>query len=122
MMGDPFEEIKIENGILLISFSGGSSWKWAYVDKYRFQNNEFELIGYSSISGKICEYWVDFDFNISNGKIVYKKDYEDCDKDSTIYKSEKEEFWQKGLKLNLANRYRKPIKIISPKNKYELYL
>jgi len=122
VMGDPYEGISIENGILVISFSGGSSWKWFYKDKYRFQNNEFELIGHSSIYGKFCEYWADFDFNISTGKISYKKEYEDCDKDQKIYKTEEELFTYKGVTINLANRNLEKAKIISPKYKQNLYL
>lgn len=122
MMGEPFEGIEIKNGILIISFSGGSSWKWSHQDKYRFQNNEFELIGYSSFYGRSCDYWADFDFNLSTGKIVYKKEFEDCDKDQEIYKTENETFYKKGVKVNLNNRNDKEIKLISPKYKYELYL
>lgn len=75
MSGDPFGSIEIENGILLINQNGGSSWKWDYTDKYRFQNNEFELIGISGVYGKLCEYWVDIDFNLSTGKIIYIKEF-----------------------------------------------
>lgn len=52
MMGDPYGEIKIEKGILIISQNGGSSWKWNVTDKYRYQNGHFELIGTSSTSGR----------------------------------------------------------------------
>jgi hypothetical protein len=51
-MGNPFEGIEIEKGMLIISFSGGSSWKWSYKDKYRFQHGKLELIGHSNIYGK----------------------------------------------------------------------
>ncbi|WP_339925252.1 hypothetical protein [uncultured Cyclobacterium sp.] len=122
IMGDPFEEIAIDNGILTISFSGGSSWKWFYKDKYRFQNNQFELIGHTSVYGKLCEYWANFDFNISTGKINYKKEYEDCEKDQEIYKTEAESFYYKGVKINLSNRNLKKVKIKSPKYKEEFYL
>lgn len=56
MMEDPYGEITIEKGILSISQNGGSSWKWGFTDKYRFQNNKFELISYTSNYGKLCEY------------------------------------------------------------------
>lgn len=123
MMGDPFEDIEIKNGILLISQSGGSSWKWGYTDKYRFQNNNFELIGYVSNAGKVCEYWQDVDYNISTGKIIIKKEYEDCDKAQEIYKRENEEFVYK-LKniITFENRDSEEIKIVSPKYKHEIYL
>ena len=122
MMGDPFEGIEIKNNVLLISHFGGSSWKWGNVDKYRFQNNQFELIGHTSNYGKLCEYWANFDFNISTGKIAYKKEFEDCDNNQTIYKTEKEVFLKKGLKINLNNRFLNEIKIISPNLKVALYL
>ncbi|WP_445733827.1 hypothetical protein [Mariniflexile sp.] len=122
MMGDPFGEVEIKNGVLLISHYGGSSWKWSYTDKYRFQKDEFELIGYTSVYGKPCEYWTHFDFNISTGKIEYKKEFEDCEKDQEIYKRENEVFYHKGLKINLNNRHLEDIKITTPKYKDELYL
>ena len=122
MMGNPFEGIEITNGILIISFSGGSSWKWFYADKYRFQHNEFELIGHSNTYGKLCEYWTNLDFNLSTGKIVYKKEFEDCEKEQKIYKTENETFYKKRISINLNNRNLKDIKIISPKYKHEIYL
>lgn len=79
VMGDPFSEVTIKNGILNISFEGGSSWKWNYTDKYRFQNNNFQLIGHTSYYGKPCEYWEEFDYNLSTGRVAYKKEFESCD-------------------------------------------
>lgn len=122
MMEDPYGDIEIKNGILIINQNGGSSWKWGYTDKYRFQNNEFELIEYTSNYGKLCEYWANFDFNLSTGKIIYKKEFEDCDKNQEVYKTEKETFYKKGFKINLENRNSEKFKIISPKNKFELYI
>lgn len=55
MMGDPFEKMTIDNGILIIDHFGGG-WKWKIIDKYRFQENEFILIGYTNIDGRPCEY------------------------------------------------------------------
>jgi len=126
MMGDPFEDIEIKNGILLISQSGGSSWKWGHTDKYRYQNNNFELIGYTSNFGKLCEYWVSVDFNVMTGKINVSKEYEKCDEDDesqTVYKKENENFTYKlKNKLTLKNRKKEEVKIITPKYKHELYL
>lgn len=122
MMGDPFQGIEIKNGLLIISVSGGSSWKWSHEDKYRFQNNEFELIGYSGNAGKPCEYWTTIDFNLSTGKLLYKKEYEDCEKAQQVYKREEEVFYRKGIKLNLSNRNLSNTRIVSPKYKAELYL
>lgn len=123
MMGDPFEEIAIKNGLLLISQSGGSSWKWNHTDKYRYQNGEFYLIGYSSNSGKLCEYWMDVDFNLSTGKMVVKKEYERCETDEQeIYKRENETLLEKGLNITLQTRNEREIKIVTPKYKHEVYI
>lgn len=123
MMGDPFEEISIEKGILSISHFGGSSWKWGHVDKYRFQNGEFYLIGYTSSSGKTCEHWLTVDFNISTGKMEVKKEYEQCEDDSQdIYKEENETLIKKGILITLQNRMDKKFKIITPQYGHEIYL
>lgn len=46
--GNPFSGIDITpKGILQIHHYGGSSSRWAYLDKYRFQNGAFYLIGSS---------------------------------------------------------------------------
>ncbi|MFY0673815.1 MAG: hypothetical protein JXQ87_10435 [Bacteroidia bacterium] len=123
MMGDPFGKIEIINGILLISQSGGSSWKWGFTDKYRYQNDEFYLIGYTSKSGKICEYWKDIDYNLSTGKMIIKKEYELCEgENQEIYKRENETMYQKELKVIIQNRHKKEIKIVSPKYGHEIYI
>ena len=124
-MGDPFENIEIAQGILLISQSGGSSWKWGYTDKYRFQNNSFELIGHTSKAGKPCERWVSYDYNLSTGNIEYRKEYEKCDDKGgqQVYKKEAETFRYKLTeKITLATRKADEIKIVTPKYKEELYL
>ena len=124
MMGDPFEDIEIKNGILLIRESGGSSWKWGHTDKYRYQNNAFELIGYTSNYGKPCEYWENFDFNLTTGKIFIEKEYEKCDdQEQVVYKTQKENFpYKLKNKITLENRKKNEVKIVSPKYKHELYL
>ena len=126
MMGDPFEDIEIKNGVLLISESGGSSWKWGHTDKYRYQNNSFELIGYTGRYGKLCEYWVTLDYNIVTGKISVQKEYEKCendDGDQVVYKKENEDFqYRLKKKILLENRKQSEVEIISPKYKHHLYL
>lgn len=125
MMGDPFEEMKIENGILHISQSGGSSWKWGHTDKYRYQDGEFLLIGYTSTAGKICEYWKNVDFNLLTGKMIVEMEYENCEEENTpqeAFKSENETIYKKGLKITLKDRRAKEIKIVTPKYKHEIYI
>ena len=123
MMGDPFGAIVIQNGILTISQNGGSGWKWGQRDRYRYQAQEFTLIGYTSMYGKPCEYWEEVDFNLSTGKITVEKEYEDCENlDQVISKRQNETFYKKGIKINLQSRRAKEIKIVTPKHKHEIYV
>lgn len=122
MMGDPFGDIEIKNGILQIDQNGGSSWRWGITDKYRFQNGDFYLIGYTSIFGKICEYWEKIDFNLSTGKLIFKKEHETCGTGgANIYKKEEETLFKKGLKITLQKRQAKKIKITIP-NGQNIYI
>jgi hypothetical protein len=120
MMGDPYQGTSIEKGILSITQAGGSSWKWGYTDKYRFQNGHFELIGHSSTYGRPGDYWAEIDFNLSTGQLNYKKEVENT---AEYGKSKQETYIKKGLKIDLQNRNQKePRKIILPKTKEEVYL
>ncbi|MFY1047128.1 hypothetical protein [Chryseobacterium sp. GP-SGM7] len=120
MMGDPYQSTEIKNGILEITQAGGSSWKWGYTDKYRFQDGHFELIGYSSSSGKPEEYFTDIDFNLSTGQLIFEKEVDNTKEYGT---SKKETFIKKGLKINLQNRnLDKQRKIVLPKTKETVYL
>lgn len=120
MMGDPYQDTEIKKGILMITQAGGSSWKWGYTDKYRFQNGHFEMIGYSSSSGKPGEYSTDVDFNLSTGQLNFEKEVENTEEYGS---SRKENFIKKGLKLNLQNRNQKErIEIVLPKTKEKVYL
>jgi hypothetical protein len=124
MMGDPYGDMEITNGVLHVIQNGGSSWKWGFTDKYRFQDGEFYLIGYTSVYGKPCEYWIDVDFNLSTGKMIVKKEFEDCESggDPVIYKNENETMVQKGLKITLQNRHEREVKITTPQYQHEIYI
>lgn len=127
MDGDPFGDLEISKGVLIISHNGGSSWKWFHADKYRAQQDDFVLIGYSSNYGKPCEYWQNEDFNVSTGKFVYEKEHEICREhgDSspipTNPDDKKETFYKKGIRLTLSNRHDKEISFKTPKGE-DIYL
>jgi hypothetical protein len=124
MNGDPYWKMEILKGVLSIYQSGGSRWKWAKVDKYRYQHNAFELIGHTSHFGTICEYWLDFDYNLMTGKVEVKKEYEKCEnQQQLIYKKENEKFVHRlKNKITLQNRNEEYDEIISPKYKHDITL
>ncbi|AZA53859.1 hypothetical protein [Chryseobacterium sp. G0201] len=119
MMGDPYQDMEIQKGILMITQAGGSSWKWGYTDKYRFQNGHFELIGYDSTYGKPEEYFSNVEFNLSTGQLNFEKEVENT---AEYGKSKKETFIKKGVKINLQNRnLEKQRKITLPQTKEDVY-
>lgn len=101
MMGDPFHEVDVERGCIVFNQSGGSRHKWAYTHRFRNQNGGWQLIGATVEFGAPCESWENYDYNLSNGKIIYKKEIEDCDGEEgqTITKTETKDFVRKMDKL-----------------------
>jgi hypothetical protein len=45
VFGDPFDSITIDRGSVLLKFYGGSNWRWYYSYRFRFQDNDWYLIG-----------------------------------------------------------------------------
>lgn len=105
----------IKNGILIIEHSGGNSWKWNSMDKYRYQNGRFELIGTTYGYGRAGVYSI-FDFNLSTGKLIYRKEV-----DKGLYddlgKPDSEIFYKKGLIISLKDRNKDHQDIELPKTK-----
>ena len=77
----------IDKNILIVSHYGGSAWRWSITDKFRFQDNDWYLIGETKNS-----YWVvercdklngfagtDYeDVNFVTGDFEIKKISQDC--------------------------------------------
>jgi len=87
IFGDPFAGIEIVNGILTVNHYGGSAWRWSYTHKFRYQQNDFYLIGQTNHSYwnvKNCDKLDDFagtdymDVNFVTGSYEEKKISEDC--------------------------------------------
>ena len=88
MMGDPFEGISIERNCIVINHFGGSRQKWNYTHRFRYQSGDFQLIGATVTFGSPCDYFFTFDYNLSNGKINYEKETEDCEHENSKIENE----------------------------------
>lgn len=123
MMGDPYGKMEIVKGSLHIHQDGGSSWKWWTLDKYAFRNNDLYLVGYSLNYGKLCEYWLNVDFNLSTGKMMVKKEFERCDNQQQItHKLQNETLYRKDVKITFEHRHENDIITVTPKYKHEIYI
>ncbi len=124
VMGDPFKEVKVENGSVVLSHFGGSRSKWHYTHRFRFQNNDWQLIGATVNNGAPCDYFEDFDYNLSTGKIHYKKTTEDCSKseDNPITKTTEKDFEMKPKSLPSMSSFRTgENQLRLPKTEIEFY-
>ncbi len=126
---DQVFDINIQKGILIISYGqgiGGNNTRSDYVYKFRFQNNEFQLIGYTSSGGQFARGCTFEDCNLSTGKIEVSEqiaDYANTNSESNekIISNKHEIFYYKFKeKVNLQNIYEKSIRIVSPKYKLQI--
>lgn len=78
MMGDPFEDLVIENQTIVIRHFGGSREKWYYTHRYRFQNDNWYLIGATLVFSSPCESSSTYDFNLSTSKVNITDEKESC--------------------------------------------
>lgn len=59
VFGDPFDQLSIRDGVLTVSFYGGSNWRWSATYDFKYQNGDFYLIkksDYNYYSGDDCTY------------------------------------------------------------------
>jgi len=50
MLGDPFQSLRIERGVIVIDHWGGSREQWEYTSRFRLQGRQWRLIGLRSAS------------------------------------------------------------------------
>lgn len=84
MMGNPYEGISIKNKTIIVNHFGGSRQKWHYTHRYRFQNNNWYLIGASVNFGAPCDYFQSLDYNLSTGDALFDYSSEDCSRNNTV--------------------------------------
>lgn len=71
VMGDPFQELKIERGAIVIVHYGGSRNRWGMTNIYRWQQGKWMLIGLnsSSLDTLDVDYEDSKDVNLSTGLV-----------------------------------------------------
>lgn len=101
LMNSSFENLTIERGCIVIRHFGGSRNKWFYTHRFRYQNNDWELIGATIDNYTMCELSEKFDYNFSTGKMIYTKETEVCEEgeDAKVINTENIEFKKKLIEL-----------------------
>ncbi|MGG3280065.1 hypothetical protein [Paenibacillus solani] len=75
--GDPFDSISIDRGSLVVSHYGGSNWRWFNTYRFRYQDNDWYLIGATTgeyFTGSATEEEAnEQDYNFLTGDYIIKK-------------------------------------------------
>ena len=75
-MGDPLQPMQIRRGTIVLSFAGGSRWRWGFTYIFRYQKGDFRLIGATNENvDPIDEIFETYDYNLSTGKMVITRTY-----------------------------------------------
>lgn len=120
MMGNPFEGMSIINHCIVLYHAGGSRERWHYTHKFRYQNNQFQLIGATTNVNMPCNSIISFDYNLSNGKMIYKKETAYCQKENTVIL--KKEYTVKPKQLpTMTGFYPGNNKLVLPNSKITVY-
>lgn len=71
VLGDPFQDVTVERGAVVIVHYGGSRDRWGYTHRYRFQNGQWMLIGLTdeSTDSLSPEHSDTKDVNLSTGLV-----------------------------------------------------
>jgi len=71
IMGDPFYGLDYDRGSIILTFFGGSRERWSYILRFRFQENDWCLIGLTkSVSDSLSGAETIEDYNLLNGKTI----------------------------------------------------
>jgi len=78
VLGDPFMDIKIDKGVLIIDHYGGSRDRWGFTHRFRFQNNNWYLIGEDKFSGdNLTLESKTYSINYLTGDVIIEKSLEE---------------------------------------------
>lgn len=71
IMGNPFQNISINRGSILIDHSGGSRERWSYTHRFNYRDNGFYLIGSTeNITDTATNESTTKDYNLLTGKMI----------------------------------------------------
>ena len=71
VMGDPFEEVSIGNGSVVLDFYGGSRWRWALTLRFRHDDGDWRMTGMTDTqTDSIMNSVLTYDYNALSGKMA----------------------------------------------------
>lgn len=77
MMGDPLQDFLIDRGAVVIGIYGGSRDRWGMTYRFRWQNNDWHLIGYTTLAAdnlELTSTTIDANWNTGDVEITSMKE------------------------------------------------
>ena len=128
VLGDPFDNIAIQNQMLFISHYGGSNWRWSMEDGYRFDGEDIILSEHRSYWGSFCDEKVEWEIDLAKGIAHCASAREECPEGygnnghvDSIPKMEAFEI-PNTFKIKFEQRNDSTIRFVSPKHGMETSL
>ena len=71
VLGDPFQELRIERGTFVIVHYGGSRHRWGFTNRFRFQDEDWFLIGRTTEThDTLSQEATEKDENLITGRVI----------------------------------------------------
>ncbi|MDA8771857.1 hypothetical protein N9M80_02160 [Flavobacteriales bacterium] len=128
VLGDPFDDIGIQDQVLFISHYGGSNWRWSMEDGYRFDGEDIILSEHRSYWGSFCDEKVEWEIDLTKGIAHCASAREECPEGfgdnghvDSIPKMEAFEI-PNTFKIKFEQRNDSTIRFVSPKHGMETSL
>ncbi|MFK8165683.1 MAG: hypothetical protein AB8H12_24760 [Lewinella sp.] len=78
LMGDPLQDASVVDNTIVIKHAGGSRQKWAYTHRFRWQNEDFQLVGITIQTDDPCDKIVNLEYDLTTSKAQWAKTTMDC--------------------------------------------
>ena len=70
VLGDPFEELSIKHGSIILNYYGGSRDRWSFKHQFRLDGQEWQLIGMTEVhTDAITNASISYDYNPLSQKL-----------------------------------------------------
>ena len=128
VLGDPFQDLGIQDQKLWIAHSGGSNWRWTMEDAYRREGEDLVLSEHRSSWGSFCEVLERWEIDLTEAFATCDIEREECPEgfgdNSHLDSIPMTETWAipKGLRITIEHRNDSIVRFVSPIHGFETTL
>lgn len=101
VLGDPFDNLAIRNGQIVIDHYGGSIDRWSYSHSYQHLEDNWYLVEATLSYFQICQYSETYTYDLMNATGYHSRHKDECDDNGVVTKTKIEV--EESLVLNKAD-------------------